>query len=166
MVDEVHQCAPAGRGGPTKREGDGKSPAGLFALRGAFGYAKAATSSLPYQPVELGWECVDDPKSRHYNAILDRRTTEPDWQSAEQMRRRDDLYEWGIDVAHNPRATPGAGSCIFLHVWRGVGSATVGCTAMDKQTLRTLIGKVDTEAVYLLLPKPEYDALAATWGLP
>lgn len=158
--------APAGRSGPVKREGDGKSPAGVFALRGAFGYATTATSGLPYQPVTADWECVDDPKSKHYNVILDRRTTTVDWTSAEDMRRKDELYKWGVDVAHNPVATPGAGSCIFLHVWRGPDSATVGCTAMDEQVLQRLIGRIDTSTMFVLLPRAEYAALAEPWGLP
>jgi zinc D-Ala-D-Ala dipeptidase len=158
--------APAGRSGPMKHEGDGKSPAGVFALRGSFGYATTATSTLPYQPVTKDWKCVDDPRSKHYNVILDTRTTDIDWKSAEEMRRPDELYKWGVDVAHNPSATPGAGSCIFLHVWRGPDSATVGCTAMEEQMLERLIGRVDGSTVFVLLPRAEYTALAEMWGLP
>jgi zinc D-Ala-D-Ala dipeptidase len=138
----------------------------VFALRGAFGYAKTATSMLPYLAVTDDWECVDDPASKHYTAILDKRTTTVDWKSAEEMRRKDDLYKWGVDVAHNPGATAGGGSCIFLHVWRGPDSATVGCTAMAEQTLQTLIGKLDPSTVFVLLPAAEYAALAPAWGLP
>jgi D-alanyl-D-alanine dipeptidase len=158
--------APVGRSGPAKREGDGKSPAGVFALRGSFGYAKTASSTLPYQAVTGDWKCVDDPQSKHYNAILDKRTTTIDWKSAEEMRRKDDLYKWGVDVAHNPRATPGGGSCIFLHVWRDADSATVGCTAMEAQVLERLISRIDTTTMFVLLPRAEYAALAEGWGLP
>jgi zinc D-Ala-D-Ala dipeptidase len=158
--------APAGRAGPVKHEGDGKSPAGVFALRGSFGYATTAESALPYQPVTVDWKCVDDPRSKHYNAILDKRTTTVDWKSAEEMRRADDLYKWGVEVAHNPSATPGGGSCIFLHVWRGPDSATVGCTAMEEQMLERLIARIDTSTMFVLLPRAEYAALAEAWGLP
>jgi D-alanyl-D-alanine dipeptidase len=160
--------APAGRGGPVKREGDGKSPAGAFALRGSYGYAQAppAGTRLPYVPLDERWRCVDDPASRHYARILDRTTVAPDWRSAEEMRRADELYAWVVDVAHNPAHAPGAGSCIFLHVWRGEGSATVGCTAMDERTLAQLIATLDPSAVFVLLPRAEYAALAPAWALP
>ena len=82
------------------------------------------------------------------------------------MRRPDDLYTWVIDIAHNPDRTPGAGSCIFLHVWSGPGSATVGCTAMAEPALATLLASLDAHAVYVLLPSAEYNALAAAWQLP
>ena len=159
---------PAGQDGPIKREGDGKSPAGVFALRGSYGYAKSAPpgTALPYTQVSEPWKCVDDPASQHYDHILDGRTVKVDWKSAEDMRRRDELYTWTIDVAHNPEHVPGGGSCIFLHVWRGEKSSTVGCTAMDERKLAALLADLDREAVYVLLPRAPYRALASTWGLP
>jgi L,D-peptidoglycan transpeptidase YkuD (ErfK/YbiS/YcfS/YnhG family) len=160
--------APAGRGGPRKREGDGRSPAGAFALRGSYGYAEAPPpgTRLPYVPLDERWRCVDDPASKHYARILDRTAVAPDWTSAETMRRADELYAWVVDVAHNPAHAPGAGSCIFLHVWRGEGSATVGCTAMDERRLADLIATLDPSAVFVLLPRAEYAALAPAWALP
>jgi len=159
---------PAGREGPVKREGDGKSPAGVFALRGSYGYAKSAPAGtkLAYTSVSEPWKCVDDPASTHYDTILDRRTVKQDWKSAEDMRRSDELYTWTIDVAHNPKHLPGGGSCIFLHVWRGTKSATVGCTAMAEAKLAALLADLDREAAYVLLPRSEYDALATAWALP
>ncbi len=161
--------APAGHAGPTKREGDGKSPAGVFALRGTYGYAKAppAGTQRAYTAIDEAWKCVDDPASVHYDQILDQRTITPiDWTSAEDMRRRDDLYTWVVDVAHNPARQPGGGSCIFLHVWSGPDSSTTGCTAMAEPQLVELITTLDPTAVFVLLPKTEYAALASAWQLP
>lgn len=160
--------APAGRAGPVKREGDGKSPAGVFALRKSYGYAKAppAGSRFSYVPLDERWQCVDDPGSQHYDQILDRTTVAPDWKSAEEMRRKDELYAWVVDVAHNPARAPGAGSCIFLHVWRSADAGTAGCTAMDRRHLEQLLATLDPSAVFVLLPRAEYAALAPAWALP
>lgn len=161
--------APAGRGGPVKREGDGASPAGVFALGGAYGYAKDGPSGglLKYQHVDDNWQCVDDPKSAQYTRVLDRRAVPAvDWTSHEDMKRADALYTWVIDVKHNPAHVPGGGSCIFLHVWSGPDSTTVGCTAMPEPELAMLVGTLDATAVFVLLPKAEYAALAAPWHLP
>lgn len=160
--------APDGRAGPVKREGDGKSPAGAFALRASYGYATSAPpgTRLAYTPVSEPWKCVDDPDSKHYDTILDRRTVTIDWKSAEDMRRADELYAWTIDVAHNPAHAPGGGSCIFLHAWGGATSTTAGCTAMDPHVLASLLRDLDPQTIYVLLPRPEYDALATRWGLP
>ena len=162
--------APTGRSGPIKHEGDGKSPAGVFELMGSYGYAAKPPpgAGLPYTQVDPSWKCVDDPKSTHYNTILDQKTTKPDWTSAEEMRRPDELYTWVVDVAHNAERTPGAGSCIFLHVWSGPGSSTVGCTAMDEHKLADLLAMLVPAAspALVLLPRAEYDALATAWSLP
>lgn len=52
---------------PVKREGDGKSPAGVFALGTAFGYAAhpLTGTKLPYLTLTPTIECVDDIHSKH-----------------------------------------------------------------------------------------------------
>ena len=42
----------------------------------------------------------------------------------------------------------------------------MGCTAMAEPKLAQLIGELDPRAVFVLLPRAEYDALAPRWGLP
>jgi zinc D-Ala-D-Ala dipeptidase len=159
--------APEGREGPTKLEGDAKTPAGVFAIGPAFGYAaKPPQTALPYQPVDEHWHCVDDPRSRHYNQIVNDRTATADWTSAESMRGSHPFYAWVIELAHNPARAPGAGSCIFLHVWGGPASTTLGCTAIEESKLVELLGALRRDAVFVLLPRDDYEALAPTWRLP
>ena len=113
--------------------------------------------------------CVDDPTSASYGRILDRRSVPAiDWRSAEQMHRQDALYAWVVDVAANAAHHADAGSCIFLHVWDGPHSTTVGCTAMAEPALAHLLGTLDAHAtpMFVLLPSRDYDALAGPWGLP
>jgi D-alanyl-D-alanine dipeptidase len=160
---------PEGRRGPTKREGDGRSPAGVFAIGTAYGYeATQSAVSLPYVQATPELRCVDDPKSNHYNRIVSITRTAIDWKSAEHMRRRDDLYAIAIVVEHNTQQTePGAGSCIFIHVWKGPDSGMTGCTAMPMQTLEGLAGWLRPNAAALVaLPRSEYDALKRPWQLP
>jgi len=158
--------------GPVKKEGDGKAPAGAFELPAAFGYAPAETARdihLPYLALTPNVIGVDDPKSRYYNQIVDTDLQAKDWDSFETMRRADDLYEWGVLVNHNTSpAQAGAGSCIFMHVWRGEGKPTAGCTAMSKDQMIKLVKWLDSHAkpVLVQLSKDEYYRLSPTWGLP
>lgn len=156
---------------PIKKEGDGKAPAGIFALSSAFGYAsqKVPGWRMPYIALTPSVECVDDSSSRSYNRIVDRTSLTPDWNSSEQMRRPDELYRWGIVVDHNagpPRA--GDGSCIFLHIWRGPGQGTVGCTAMPREQIEGLLAWLDPARKPLLvqLPQSQYNRLKHAWKLP
>ncbi len=164
--------APAGQDGPEKREGDTTSPAGVFALTQAFGYAKRGRGLMPYVAVSRSWRCIDDPDSALYNRVLDSAelsASSRDWSSAERMRRNDGLYRWVVEIAHNlPDRRPGLGSCIFFHVWRRPGAPTIGCTAMTEKRIQDLLDVLDPAAspVYVLLPKDAYGALRHKWHLP
>ncbi|NNF59312.1 MAG: hypothetical protein HKN04_13840, partial [Rhodothermaceae bacterium] len=154
--------------GPVKQEGDGRAPAGVFALTETFGYAEAADTGLPYIATNASVECVDDSASRYYNRVLARDSVAVDWTSHEEMRRRDDLYRLGVIVAHNAEAEPGGGSCIFLHVWRGPGSTPSGCTAMRSEAMDAVAAWLHGEArpVLVQLPQAEYARYRAAWMLP
>jgi hypothetical protein len=159
---------------PMKKEGDGRSPAGAFSLGSAFGYAppsEAGFLKMPYLQATPDLECVDDPSSSHYNTLVYRSTiAKPDWSSSEIMKRPDALYRWGLFVNHNASSppTPGGGSCIFLHLWSGADSATVGCTAGDESKMKTVLGWLDPakHPILVQLPKSAYATLRATWALP
>jgi D-alanyl-D-alanine dipeptidase len=159
--------------GPQKQEGDGRSPAGIFPLPYAFGYAapdSVREIKLPYVQCTISLECVDDTNSSYYNVIVDRRSVVgPDWKSSEKMRRSDDEYRLGIFVGHDSSpAQPGAGSCIFIHIWKGPDVPTSGCTAMSAGAIESLLGWLDGQAhpVLVQLPETEYQRFQTAWGLP
>lgn len=158
--------------GPKKAEGDQRVPAGIFLLGPAFGYAPAASArwiKLRYVPLTPETEGVDDPRSRYYNQLVDRsEVARVDWHSSEQLRRADDLYKWGLFVAHNSTAIPGAGSCIFMHIWRNSSAATVGCTAMPEQNLVQLLRWLDPEAhpILIQMPRHDYTRFQSRFSLP
>ena len=157
---------------PVKIEGDNKVPAGIFRLGQAFGYAprqSAGWVKLPYLPLTKQIEGVDDPQSRSYNQLVDRSKVAPvDWRSAERMRRDDVLYKWGVFVEHNTPPRPGAGSCIFLHIWKDSATATTGCTAMEERDLVRLLHWLDPAGcpVLVQMPTQPYELLRPRLKLP
>jgi D-alanyl-D-alanine dipeptidase len=163
--------AGAAAAGPRKKEGDGKAPAGVFALGSAFGFApeRAAWLRFPYIPLTPSVECVDDTASRRYNLILDRLAAgDVGWNSSERMRSVEG-YRWGLVVRHNAAPTvAGRGSCIFLHIWAGPERGTAGCTAMEEESLTELLRWLDPKKSPLLvqLPEGEYARLHDAWRLP
>jgi L,D-peptidoglycan transpeptidase YkuD (ErfK/YbiS/YcfS/YnhG family) len=167
----LHDAQP----GPQKREGDGRSPAGAFAIGPAFGYAERASFGIPYRAMTEFDFCIDVNDSPLYNRIVDARSVgrEAVAQSTEPMRRDihangDVRYQLGFVIQHNPRNVSGQGSCIFAHLWGAPGQTTAGCTAMDEDAMRDLLGWLDdsAEPVFVLLPIDEYRRVAAAWGLP
>jgi len=166
----IHPEAPAG--GPQKREGDEKSPAGIFKLGVAFGYSAAESVPwirLPYRQVTERSKCVDDVASSFYNRLADEDTPRKDWNSAEDMRRQDEQYRLGIVIEHNSDPVwPGDGSCIFLHIWEAPLRGTSGCTALSAADMEEILGRLRPEANPLLiqLPREEYDILRSSQGFP
>jgi L,D-peptidoglycan transpeptidase YkuD (ErfK/YbiS/YcfS/YnhG family) len=158
---------------PLKKEGDGKSPAGVFTLSAVFGYAPVENMDglkMPYIHIVEMLECVDDVNSLYYNSMVMRTAVDSvDWESSERMWRGKIWYEQGVVVDHNMNpAQPGCGSCIFLHNWAGPDDTTSGCTAMDPAELRKIIFWLDSSKNPLLvqLPKTVYARLQQPWNLP
>lgn len=161
--------------GPRKREGDGRSPAGVFRLGTAFGYADTLRTALPYAAMQATHYCVDVTSSPLYNRIVDTRDVGAAavQGSTEPMRRDihvggDVRYKAGFVIEHNSAGLPGGGSCIFAHLWRKPGEPTSGCTAMDEAAMQQLLRWLDPKQmpVFVLLPQAEYAKLAADWQLP
>lgn len=161
--------------GPLKREGDGRAPAGVFAISRAFGYAASAETALPYAAMQAPHYCIDVSDSPLYNRIVDAREVgEAAIEgSTEPMRRDihvdgDQRYRLGFVIEHNAQAQPGAGSCIFAHLWKSPEDATAGCTAMDPAAMDALLRwlQPSLRPVFVLLPQHEYDRLKTAWNLP
>ncbi len=128
---------------------------------------------MPYIGLTRSVECVDDISSKFYNRIVDRGTVSPDWSSSEHMLLSDERYRWGIVVDHNAGDSanpplPRGGSCIFLHIWLGPGSSTVGCTAMSREQLETVLAWLDParKPILVQLPVQQYKILKKQWKLP
>ncbi len=128
-------CA-IGRGGlrAAKREGDGATPVGAFRLRRVFWRAdRLARPRTRLPAAEIGprdgWS--DDPRDPAY----DRPVRLPRRFSAERLRRGDRLYDMLAETDHNAARRPGAGSAIFLHVWKGPRRPTAGCVALSRRDL-------------------------------
>lgn len=153
-----------------KVEGDGKAPAGIFALSSVFGSAeKADFIKFPYTKLAAYTECVDDVKSIHYNKIVDRmKVGDFDWKSSEKMLEVGEQYDLGVFVEHNSERQKGGGSCIFLHIWKDANSGTAGCTAMARENIETVLKTLDIKKnpVLIQLPTDSYEQLQSKWKLP
>ena len=165
---------PVPAGAAIKKEGDNRSPAGVFAIGGAWGSDASIRkhASLPYHQVTARDLWVEDPASPQYNrnVILDHDPATA-WEKKQQMKQNDAAHALKLFIAHNapPNAVPNAGSSIFFHIWRRDGAAsTAGCTTMEKSKLQWLISQIDPakRPLYVLLPKAEYEKYRTAWKLP
>lgn len=161
-------------GAVLKKEGDGRTPAGVFDLGGVWGAHKSVKKHPKtfYHQVTSRDLWVEDATSKYYNQFLtldhEPATT---WEKKAQMKQDDYPHSLKLFIAHNavPNVVKGGGSSIFFHIWRrGGAAATAGCTTMEETKLRWLIAAVDPgcRPLYIILPRAEYEKFKPVWKLP
>lgn len=124
-----------------KREGDGRSPTGVFPIGFAFGYAPTSITKLEYRQATDQDYFIDDVNSDLYNQWVSGNHTA---KSFEKMKRKDGLYELGFVVKYNMEpVVKGKGSAIFFHVWRAADKGTAGCVALAKDKITQLLKWLD-----------------------
>lgn len=137
----------------SKREGDGKTPSGIFALGDAFGYAEKMETRLSYRQAGADDYWVDDAESPQYNQWVHGK---PNAKSFEKMRRSDQLYSAGFIVEYNTSpVVKGAGSAIFFHVWKNKKKPTAGCVAMEDSNLHSLLRWLDPKQKPRVILNPD-----------
>ncbi len=142
LGDRWVRCA-LGRAGVcpagAKREGDGRTPAGIWPVRRLLWRGDRGPAPVSVLPVDIigpqdGW--CDAPDDSAYN----RPVRLPYGASAERLWREDDLYDRVVILGHNDDpVTPGAGSAIFLHLARPDYGPTEGCIALARDDLDALL---------------------------
>ena len=131
-----------------KREGDGKTPSGIFTLGIAFGYDSWVATKMPYRQATDDDFWVDDVNSEDYNKWV---KGEPNAASQEKMKRDDDQYKYGVVIEYNTHPiVKGNGSAIFLHVWKP-GESTSGCVAMSEEMVLKILGWLDPDKKPLIV---------------
>lgn len=154
-----------------KREGDLKSPAGIFFLGPSFGavHYQQKIKNMPFIPVTETLECVDDPNSVFYNRIVDASRVKKDWQNSEIMQEFGYLYNLGLVIKYNTdQPISKKGSAIFMHVWQAPATGTSGCIAMAEENLEKIVLWMDAQKRPCLVSMPfqEYRKCFAQLGLP
>jgi len=140
-----------------KREGDGKSPSGVFPLGIAFGYDPSVATKMPYRQATEDDFWVDDVNSEDYNKWVKGKPHAASW---EKMRRDDDQYKHGVVIEYNTDPiVKGKGSAIFLHVWKD-GGPTLGCVSMPEEMVLKILGWLDPAKKPLIIMGTESELRA------
>jgi L,D-peptidoglycan transpeptidase YkuD (ErfK/YbiS/YcfS/YnhG family) len=147
-------CCWLGRTGLSfrKREGDGKTPIGVWTLRP--GYFRAdrlpkPTCSLKLVPLtaDMGW--CEMPASGQYN----RKVRLPFRDVSESMWRTDNAYDVIFPTDHNERPrVKGGGSAIFFHLLRDGADCTAGCVAVRGSDMRKILARCGRKSVLVIWP--------------
>ena len=137
-----YKCA-LGKNGIAKRkkEGDKKTPAGLFSL-GKVYYRKDKIRNLKTNlkkiviKKKMAW--CDDPNNKFYNKL-----TFTNDKTKEKLYRKDNLYNIIVVINYNIKPIiKNKGSAIFIHLTRKNYSGTMGCIGLKKKDLLDILKTV------------------------
>ncbi|MFZ1988868.1 MAG: L,D-transpeptidase family protein [Alphaproteobacteria bacterium] len=115
-----------------KREGDGATPTGSFALRSVLYRTDRGESPQTILPIHTltpddAW--CEDPADPDYNKLV----PHPHPGAIDRLWRADHLYDVIVVIGHNDDPVrAGMGSAIFLHLAREDYSPTAGCVAVSR----------------------------------
>lgn len=126
-----------------EKEGDLKSPTGIYTLGSAFGFKNDINGKYPFLEVTGSHHWVDDSDSIYYNQLVNYSDSAVKlFKSAEQLITYD-VYKYGIFIDYNLENVKNLGSAIFMHIYRGEDSPTGGCIALEENNLKFIIEQLD-----------------------
>jgi len=148
-----------GRMGAGKtREGDMKTPLGLFYLSMPFGILTDPSADDPLRRTatkylqinENHYWCGQD--GPYYNRLIDASVPPPCWLPSPADEHMCDFapsYHYGMFIEYNREGKSGLGSAIFLHC-TGRRPYTAGCVAVEEKFMRELILSLKEGAAILI----------------
>lgn len=146
-------AAPAhiGKNGLGKtREGDGKTPVGVYRFTQAFGIAPDPGSRMDYTQVNDEHYWVGDSSSHLYNKLATVHDAASfDAKESEHIVEYVKPYQYCLNINYNEEGKPGKGSAIFLHCYSDNGH-TGGCVAIPENDMRTILRKVNKETIVII----------------
>ncbi len=121
-----------------KREGDLKSPSGLFRLGRLFCYNNSVPGKMPFIQTTAADKWIDDPESPDYNRWVKGATSAKSW---ENMKLTSDEYYYCMVIEYNfYPVVKGMGSAIFLHLSMGENpNAGAGCVIIRQKDMEWLL---------------------------
>ena len=132
-----------------EKEGDRKTPVGVFDLPVAFGIMEDPGSKVSYAKVhdKLYW-CGD---KEHYNQLIDITQMPHDCQG-EHLIDCAPEYHYAMFIAYNQEGVYGKGSAIFLHC-TGKNPYTAGCVAVSEEHMKTILQTVTPGVKICIYPE-------------
>lgn len=143
MMDPV--LASIGRNGfaakGKKKEGDGKTPTGIYNLGRLFTYEPSLNTRLSFKQVDSNDKWIDDPKAPDYNTYVRGATSAA---SFEHLLLNSFDYKYCMVIEYNTHPVKkGKGSAIFFHLADENYTPTSGCVAIHEMDMLPILNWLD-----------------------
>ena len=149
------------------REGDAKTPVGIFHFNRAFGIADDPGYAIPYVKVDQDTYWSGDPRDGYrYNELVNLKDLPGlDLESGDSEHIIDYPYhyQYCLNISYNEEGIPGLGSAIFLHCLAPAKPFTGGCVSIPEDHMRFVMQKVDGSTAVVI---DTYEALSGGTDWP
>ena len=132
------------------REGDMKTPEGVYTFTKAFGILEDPGCPMGYTKVDDSHYWVGDSNSERYNQFVS--TNDYDDFNRKESEHIIDYtlaYKYCLNISYNLDGTPKKGSAIFLHC-QTRNKFTAGCVAIPDSYMREVIRHVKEDCVVVM----------------
>ena len=133
-----------------KKEGDLKTPKGLFELGSL--YFRADRENKPLTNIKCikinkDTICCNEIKNKNnYNKIIKKTKKKI---KHETLFRKDNKYNFVLPIKYNKKNIQGKGSCIFIHLTNNY-KETAGCIALKKNDFLILLKLINSKTKILI----------------
>ncbi|MBQ7705253.1 MAG: L,D-transpeptidase family protein [Selenomonadaceae bacterium] len=135
--------------GKTK-EGDAKTPVGIFHFTKAFGIATDPGCRLPYTQVDENIYWSGD-SNFHYNEMVNIKDFPAlNTADSEHIIDYNPHYIYCLNISYNENGTAGKGSAIFLHCFGDKKPWTGGCVAIPEAKMLFVMQNVKSDCVVVI----------------
>lgn len=128
-----------------EKEGDLKTPIGLYELGIAFGMESDINTKLDYYKLDKNMYWICDSNSKYYNCFVDVSKIDSDWDITknEHLIEEEIAYKYAIEIKYNKERIPEKGSAIFLHCIKN--GPTAGCVSISEESMKFILENVNKD---------------------
>lgn len=129
-----------------EKEGDLKTPVGLYEIGIAFGIKDDVNTKLDYYVLTPNMYWICDENSKYYNKFIDKTKVEKDWNESknEHLIEEKIAYKYAIEIKYNKECKIGKGSAIFIHCIKN--GPTAGCVAIPTADMKFILENINRDA--------------------
>ena len=132
------------------REGDWKTPQGVYTFTMAFGIEEDPGCPMGYVKVDGSHYWVGDSNSEQYNRFVSVNDYDDfDKKESEHIIDYKQAYKYCLNISYNEEGKPGKGSAIFLHC-QTKNHYTPGCVAIPENDMREVLRRVKAGCVVVM----------------
>ena len=133
-----------------EREGDNKTPVGVFKFDIALGIAPDPDCQIPYVQVDENYYWSGDWNYK-YNQLVDIRDyPNLDTNNSEHLIEYNPHYTYVLNMGYNADCTPGKGSALFLHCFGPIKTWTGGCVAIPIEKMKFVMQNVTPDCILVI----------------